>query len=114
MARTLNQTVFAGGAIYPAGTPEADVKGNVPDKFWDGTASTSATEKSDGGGKELTVKEILEAVGDDKEKAAAALEAEKAGKGRKTLVEPLEALLADNGSDEGGSDDSGSDEGDEA
>lgn len=44
--------------------------------------------------KEPTVPEILEGVGDDKEKAAAALEQEKAGKNRKTLVEPLEAILA--------------------
>lgn len=36
MARKLNQTVLAGGVIYAAGTAEADVKADVPDKFWDG------------------------------------------------------------------------------
>lgn len=42
MARTLNRTVLAGGVVYPAGTAEADVKADVPEKFWDGQADTSA------------------------------------------------------------------------
>lgn len=90
MGRRLNQTVLAGGVVYPAGTAEADVKTDVEDKFWTG-------ESDDGAGKEPTVKEILAAIGDDKEKAAAALEQEKAGKNRKTLVEQLEALLSGDG-----------------
>lgn len=40
MARTLNQTVFAGGVIYAAGTPEAEVKADVPDQFWAGSTAT--------------------------------------------------------------------------
>ena len=43
-----------------------------------------------------TVEEILASVGDDPAKAAAALEAEKAGKNRKTLVEPLTAIVEAN------------------
>lgn len=46
--------------------------------------------------KEPTVKEILDEVGDDKEKAAAALAAEQEARGdkaRKTLVEPLQAVI---------------------
>lgn len=49
-------------------------------------------------GKSDKVDDILAEVGEDKDKAAAALEVEKAKgeKARKTLVEPLEALLAKN------------------
>jgi hypothetical protein len=46
--------------------------------------------------KEPTVKEILDEVGDDKEKAAEALAAEQEARGdkaRKTLVEPLQAVI---------------------
>lgn len=41
------------------------------------------------------VSEVLEWVGDDRERALAALEAEKAGHGRKTLVAKLEELTTD-------------------
>lgn len=47
-----------------------------------------------------TVNEILEWVGDDKERASEALEAEKAGAGRKTLVSALEDLLSEDSEDE--------------
>ena len=37
MTRTLNCTVEAGGKLYPAGTPEADVDGLVErEDVWDG------------------------------------------------------------------------------
>jgi len=42
---------------------------------------------------EGSVASILKWVGDDKEKAEAALEAEKAGKDRVTLIEQLEEIL---------------------
>jgi hypothetical protein len=42
---------------------------------------------------EGTVAEILDWVGEDVEKAKVALEAEKAGKKRKSLIEELEALI---------------------
>lgn len=40
-----------------------------------------------------TVKEVLEWVGDDKEKAAQALEAEKDGAKRSTLISTLEEIV---------------------
>lgn len=43
MARKLNQTVLAGGVVYPAGTPEGDVDVAVPDQFWDGDAASPET-----------------------------------------------------------------------
>lgn len=42
-----------------------------------------------------SVSEVLAWVGEDQERAAAALEAEKAGHARKTLVAKLEELTAD-------------------
>ena len=37
MTRTLSRTVEAGGKLYPAGTPEADVDGLVErEDVWDG------------------------------------------------------------------------------
>lgn len=45
------------------------------------------------GSKSATVDEVLAAVGDDQEKAAAALAEETAGKNRKTLVEALTAIV---------------------
>lgn len=43
------------------------------------------------------VDELLAYVGDDVERATAVLEAEQAGKARKTLIEPLEALIGGGG-----------------
>lgn len=40
-----------------------------------------------------TVDEVLEWVGDDKDRAALALEAEKSGKNRKSLISELEELV---------------------
>lgn len=51
---------------------------------------------ADDDGKEPTVKEILADVGDDPEKAKAALAAEQEARGdkaRKTLVDPLQAVI---------------------
>ena len=50
-------------------------------------------EEVEGEPKSDKVDDIVAEVGDDKEKAAEALEREKAGKNRKTLVEKLQAVL---------------------
>lgn len=49
----------------------------------------------DGGeaSKPPTIPEILAEVGEDKDKAAAALEAERSGKNRPSLIEKLEAIV---------------------
>ncbi len=89
--------VIARGDLVPAGVSDVDLDNLVT---FGAIAGVSGVEPeaepsgSDSGAKEPTVPEILEGVGDDKEKAAAVLEQEKAGKNRKTLVEPLEAILA--------------------
>ena len=45
MTRTLNCTVEAGGKLYPAGTPEADVDGLVErEDVWDGDPEDEAPE----------------------------------------------------------------------
>lgn len=46
---------------------------------------------------EATVKEVLTEVGDDAEKAALALEEERAGKARKSLIAQLEQIAAAGG-----------------
>lgn len=71
----------------------------IPDGYNDERCKQLAEEgmleavKADSSAKEPTVKEILDEVGEDKDKAAAALEQEKAGKNRTTLVGPLEAIV---------------------
>lgn len=58
--------------------------------------------------KEPSVKDILAAVGDDSEAAKAALEAEQErSKPRKTLVDGLEAVIADAGNGTGAGDNTG-------
>lgn len=52
--------------------------------------------------KSATVEEILTEVGDDSEKAAAALAEEQAGKNRKTLVASLEAIITPTSGDSAG------------
>lgn len=83
-----------------AGLPE-DVRTEVAPATVPNTGSDgSSTDSTDGGSKEPTVKEILDGVGDDAAKAQAALDEERArgDKARKTLVEPLEAVIAKAGS----------------
>ncbi len=66
-------------------------------------AAASKPAKPEGGPADGTVDEVLESVGDDKAKAQAALDAENAkDKPRKTLVEELEGILADEPEDEDG------------
>lgn len=79
------------GAPVPAEADSQHVKQLVELKM---LGEAKAVAEPDSSIKEPTVPEILEGVADDKEKAAVALEQEKAGKNRKTLVEPLEAILA--------------------
>ena len=80
------------GAPVPANTDADDLKRLVDEGFLeedkDAPAPAPAPEKSD------KIDDILAEVGDDKEKAAAALEAEKAGKNRSTLVTKLEAIIS--------------------
>lgn len=39
MARVLNTTVMVGDTIYPAGTPESEIDGEVTADVWDGEAA---------------------------------------------------------------------------
>lgn len=57
-----------------------------------------ATDETEGHPAPGTVKAILAEVGDDPAKAAEALETEKAGENRATLVKKLEAIAAGSGS----------------
>lgn len=75
------------GAVVPQGHNDERVKVLAEEGFL-------AEVKADDGNaaKEPTVAEVLAEVGDDQAKAAAALEAEKAGKNRTSLVSKLEAI----------------------
>lgn len=44
MSRRLNRSVLAGGVVYPAGTPEGDVKAKVADRFFGGESTAPAGE----------------------------------------------------------------------
>lgn len=63
MSRRLNRSVLAGGVVYPAGTPESDVKAKLADRFFDGESTAPAGE---------TVEEVRAAA----EKAIAVLAAQ--------------------------------------
>lgn len=84
-ARALAERANAEYQAILAGLPE-DVRAEV--------APQTVPQVPDSGGRELGVADILKEIGDDKAKASEVLEKEKAGKNRKTLVEPLEKLLA--------------------
>jgi len=87
-----SQQYFYYGAAIPQGL-DAD---RVKQLFEEGMLGEpeAQPEPADDSGKPATVDEILAEVGDDKEKAAAALEAEKAGKNRSSLVSKLEAIAS--------------------
>lgn len=80
------------GQPVPASADPDDVKRLLKEKYLAEVDDTDAAEPES---KEPTVKEILAEVGDDKEKAAAALEAEQAkgDKARSSLVEKLQAVV---------------------
>lgn len=59
MARALNRTVLAGGVLYPTGTPEGQVRGDVPAEFWEGSTGTSAEKGSYG---DLTVEQLKDEI----------------------------------------------------
>lgn len=80
--------VYAGGPV-PADSDAAHVKQLLREKLIDKVSEPKAETPASG----PTVEEILAAVGDDKAKAAEALEQEKAGKNRSTLVSKLEAIV---------------------
>lgn len=83
---------FYNGTVLPDGLDEKRVKQLAKEGMLE---KVDATEQpADGGSdKPATVEEILAAVGDDKAKAQAALDEEKAGKNRKTLVDKLAAVV---------------------
>lgn len=80
------------GAAVPADIDQEHIDRLAGDKLIEKTKDSPAA--STEAGKEPTVNEVLADVGDDPEKARAALEAEQAkgDKARSTLVEKLEAI----------------------
>lgn len=103
--------VHKGGHV-PASADPADVKRLVREGYLEKVTVVEpvaqpapAPETSAEG----TIKDVLAAVGEDPTKAAAALETEKAGENRTTLVSKLEAIVASgtgDGSDNGDGDQS--------
>ena len=90
------RVVLLAGAIVPDGVSDVDLANLV--SFGaiagaTGPVSDPEPESTGDGSKPTKVEDILAEVGDDKEKAAAALEAEVAGKNRSTLVKALEDVL---------------------
>ncbi|RDZ49311.1 hypothetical protein C5C07_20385 [Haloferax sp. Atlit-4N] len=83
---------FYQDAVIPDGFNDKRCKELVKDGMLEKATADSG---SDGGSdKEPTVKEILDEVGDDKEKAQTALDAENAkDKPRASLVDPLQKIL---------------------
>jgi sulfur carrier protein ThiS len=78
----------------PADITDEDLKRLVDEGFL-GQVEAAAAAQAEPATKPTTVEDILAEVGDDKEKAAAALEEELASsRPRKTLLEPLEAILS--------------------
>jgi len=49
MARTLRETIVSAGVIYPAGTSEKDVEGEVTADVWDGEADQADATPSESG-----------------------------------------------------------------
>lgn len=83
---------FYDGAVIPSGYNDERCEQLVKDGMLEKVKADSGSDAD----KEPSVKEILADVGDDKEKAAAALAAEQEARGdkaRKTLVEPLQAVI---------------------
>ena len=88
--------VHKGGHVPASADPE-DVKRLVKEGFLEEvTLEESGDDDSGDGdsGRPARVRDVLAEVGDDPEKAAAALEVEKAGENRPTLVSKLEEIVA--------------------
>jgi len=81
------------GATVPEGWNDSRAKQLVKEGMLE-KGSAPKAEPEQASPKPDTVEGILAEVGDDKEKASAALEAEVAGKNRSTLVKALEDILA--------------------
>lgn len=80
---------FYEGTVLPDGLDKDRVKQLAEEGMLSKVKGGEAPAEGD---KPSTVKDILTEVGDDKAKAEAALEEEKAGQNRSTLVEKLEAI----------------------
>jgi hypothetical protein len=82
--------------VYQGGTLPADVdKGQLEMLLSDGLVKAASADEADAESKPLTIDEILSDVGNDKDKAQAALDAENGtDKPRKTLVDKLTAIAA--------------------
>lgn len=90
MARTASGgyvQIYADDPV-PVGIDPDDLRRLVDEGFL-----AEVGEAEDSSEKKKSVDEVLAEVGDDKDKAAAALEAEKAGKNRSTLVTKLQAIV---------------------
>ena len=90
------QRYFYKDAVLPSGGLDADrVKELAKEGMLEKVSTPEPAAPADpDGSKPDTVKGILAEVGDDREKAEKALEAEVAGENRPTLVKALEAVLA--------------------
>lgn len=93
--------VEQGGPVYvykdgvlPAGADKEHIEQLLAEEMIEKTRAPKAAKADPDPAKEPTIEEILNDVGDDKAKAAEALEAEKAGKNRSTLVPKLEAIVS--------------------
>lgn len=94
MGKKLNTYVTVGGVVYGPtdDVPKDVVKLITAEGVWEGGADKEPEFEAP---KPPTIPEILKEVGDDKEKAAAALAQEQAGdKPRPSLVEKLEAIVS--------------------
>lgn len=80
---------FYEGAVIPDGFNDERCKELVEEKMLE---VVKAAEPSGDGAGSGTVDEVLAEVGDDPEKAKAAIESEKAGKNRSTLLSKLEGI----------------------
>ena len=89
------------GGVVPSTADPADVDRLVADGYLTQVGSTPAEGGSEEPSKPATIDEVMTEVGDDPEKAQAALKTEQArgDAARSTLVTKLEAVLA--GDDEG-------------
>jgi len=81
--------VVEGGAIKGEEPPAPPVAPPAPSEL-----AEPPPEQSAGAPPEGTVQEVMDWVGDDRVRAQAALDAERVGQDRTTLVSQLEALLA--------------------
>lgn len=84
------------GAVVPEGWNDERCKQLVKEGMLENVTEDTSEAKAPKAPKTPGVAEILAEVGDDKVKAQAALDAEREERGdkaRKTLVEPLEAIL---------------------